>query len=158
LSVLIDTGVFYAFYNKRDVHHLDSICILFHALEGKWGSVFTTLSVVSETATLLRYRIGINTTLAFLHALERAGVRIIFFDEWLYQKTIKVLSRYREKNLSFTDASIIATLINFKISLLATYDERSYSGIVSNVIGREYSQTIPSNELKKAQEEARKWK
>jgi len=85
-------------------------------------------------------------------------VRIIFLDEWLYQETVRVLSRYREKNLSFTDASIIATLINFRISLLATYDERSYSGIVANVIGREYSQTIPSNELKKAQEEARKWK
>ncbi|MHA1593436.1 MAG: hypothetical protein ACTSXJ_10635 [Candidatus Baldrarchaeia archaeon] len=35
VAILIDIGVFYAFYNKRGVHHLDSICIIVHALEGR---------------------------------------------------------------------------------------------------------------------------
>jgi len=65
LSILIDTGVFFAFYNRRDAHHLDSICLITHILEGRWGRPFTTVLVVSETTTLLRLRIGIDAAEAF---------------------------------------------------------------------------------------------
>lgn len=74
-SILIDTGVFNAFYNKRDIHHLDSLCLITHILEGKFGKPYTSEFVVSETYTLFRYRLGYNTA-AFLKALKENNIEI----------------------------------------------------------------------------------
>lgn len=157
MSILIDTGVFYAFYNRKDIHHSDSLCLMFHALEGRWGGVFTTILVMAEAATLLRYRIGINAALAFLDSVSKSGVRIIFVDEELYKETVNAFSKYRQRVLSLTDASIIAAMMKFKIGMLASYDERSFRGIVGSVIGRGYSQTVSQSELEKTLKEADKW-
>ncbi|WXG41514.1 MAG: PIN domain-containing protein [Candidatus Freyarchaeum deiterrae] len=157
MSILIDTGVFYAFYNRKDIHHPDSLCLILHALEGRWGGVFTTILVVAETATLLRYRVGVNAALAFLDSVSKSGVRIIFVDEELYEGAVNIFSKYRERELSLTDASIIAVMMKLKIGMLATYDERSFGGIVESVVGSKYSQTISQSELEKTLKEADKW-
>ena len=147
MSILIDTGVFFAFYNRRDAHHLDSICLITHILEGRWGRPFTTVLVVSETTTLLRLRIGIDAAEAFLNALHESGVSLVFVDEELYRATIEVLRKYRDKPLSFADANIIATMSALGIEHLASYDERSFQGLVASIIGRDYSRVLTEEEL-----------
>lgn len=147
MSILIDTGIFYAFYNKRDIHHLDSICILVHAMEGKWGRIYTTNLIVAETATLLRYRIGLKATMSFLEALNGSNMKIIFMDELLYDKTIKTLVKHPNKRLSFVDAFSIITISELGINYLATYDERSFKGLINNIIGNEYSKILPKEEI-----------
>jgi len=147
LSILIDTGIFFAFYNRRDVHHLDSICLLTHILEGRWGRPFTTILVISEVTTLLRFRLGIATAEAFLGALQESGISLIFVDEDLYKMTVEVLHQYRDRPLSFTDANIIATMKTLGIEHLASYDERAFAGLVPSIIGRGYSATLTRDEL-----------
>ncbi len=147
MSILIDTGVFFAFYNRRDAHHLDSICLVTHILEGRWGRPFTTVLVVSETVTLLRLRIGLEAAEAFLDALRESGISLVFVDEELYRATIEVLRKYWDKPLSFTDANIIATMNVLGIEYLASYDDRSFQGLVTNMVGRDYSKTLAEEEL-----------
>lgn len=113
--------------------------------------------VVAETATLLRYRIGINSALAFLEAVRKSEVKLVFLDKELYDETVNIFSKYRERELSLTDASTIASMAKLKIDMLATYDERSFRGLVQNILGSGYSQSIPQSELEKALKKADRW-
>ena len=147
MAILIDTGLFYAFYNKRDVHHMDSICIIVHALEGRWGRVLTTDLIVSETFTLLRRRIGINTASAFLKALKRSGVDIIFMDPRYFEETVKLIDKYKDVKLSFTDSFTVVVLKEREIEYLATYDEKNFLSFGVSIIGREYASTLSADEI-----------
>ena len=149
MSILVDTGVFYAFYNKKDIHHLDSICILVHAMEGRWGRIYVTNLIVAETVTLLRYRISLNAAISFLEALRKSGITILFMDETAYNEAIKILKKYSDKQLSFADAFSINVLSELKINYLATYDERSFKGIINKIIGNKYAKTLTKKELER---------
>lgn len=149
MSILIDTGVFYAFYNRRDVHHKDSLCLLTHILEGRFGRPYTVDLVVSEAYTLLRYRIGFEASLAFLRALKQSGITIIFLDEEGFRETLKVLKTYSNRNLSFTDAFLVASSITYEIPILASYDVKSFSGIIRSIIGRGYANSLPKEEYER---------
>lgn len=146
MSILIDTGVFYAFYNKADIHHIDSICLLTHIFEGRYGYPYTVDLVLSETYTLLRYRIGFNTAISFLKILDKAGLKIIFLDIDSCTGTIDMLEKYYDRRLSFTDAFLIYILRNYKIDYIASYDERAFSGI-GNMIGKNYAKSLSKNEI-----------
>ena len=50
--------------------------------------------------------------------------------------------------MSFTDAYIIYIAKNYGFEYVASYDERSFSGII-RVIGRGYTKTIPEEELER---------
>ncbi|MCD6457764.1 MAG: PIN domain-containing protein [Thermoproteales archaeon] len=147
MSILVDTSVFYAFYNKRDVHHIDSICLLTHILEGRYGRPYTVCLVVSETYTLLRYRIGYATAIAFLEALEKSGIKILFLDEEGYSRVLEILEKYSDRKLSFTDASLVYILENYGIENMASYDERSFSGLVARILGKNYANTLSKEEV-----------
>ena len=147
MSILIDTGVFYAFYNKKDVHHLDSICLLVHILEGRYGRPYTVDPVVSETYTLLRYRLSYETAMAFLEALKKSRVTIIFLDDEDYRGVIRVLKEYPDRKLSFTDAFLIHVSVSYGIENVVSYDERPFSGIVARIFGRDYANTLSRDEF-----------
>lgn len=145
----MDTSVFYAFYNKQDVHHIDSVCLLTHIVEGKYGKPYTTDFVVSETFTLVRYRIGWKASVGFLQALEKSGLKVIFVDNEFFSEIIKILKRYQNKKLSFTDASLIYISESYRIDNLASYDERSFVGIVRNILGKNYAKTLNESEVER---------
>jgi len=54
MSILIDTGVFYALLDRGDTNHLDAVAVMAHTLEGKFGKAYTTDYVVLETTLLLK--------------------------------------------------------------------------------------------------------
>ena len=129
------------------MHHLDSICLIVHALEGKWGRVFTTDLIVSETVTMLRYRISLDAALSFLNALRKSGISLLFMDEETYEEAVKVLTKYSDRKLSFTDSLTIVFSEKLGIDYLATFDERSFKNLIRNLVGKEYSKLIPESEL-----------
>jgi len=102
---------------------------------------------VSETYTLLRYRIGYATAIAFLEALEKSGIKIVFLDEEGYGRVLEILKKYSDRKLSFTDASLVYILENYGIGNMASYDERSFSGLVARILGKNYANTLPKEEV-----------
>jgi len=116
-------------------------------LEGRYGRAYIVDLVVLETYTLLRYRLGYRTAVAFLEALRHSGVNIIFLDRESSEGTIKVLKKYSNRRLSFTDAFLIYVLNSYGIENLASYDEKSFSGILPNVFGKGYAETISKEEF-----------
>jgi len=148
MTVLVDTGVFFAFYSLRDKHHLDSLGLITHLVRGKWGKPFITNHILDETLNILKYRIAPETSRAFIETfLEKGIIEILYTDNELETKALKIYRKnLGRKGLSYTDAVTVAVMKEFIIDYLLSYDTRSFQGLINNIIGPNYWQTLPSSE------------
>ena len=145
MAILIDTGVFYALLDKGDVNYLDAVAVMTHTLEGKFGRAYTTDYVILETTLLLKSRLGIEAVEAMIDFLNRSGILILVVDEPIFRKALKLLIEM-PKRLSLCDAAIIVIIEELDIRTLASFNLRSFSGLVANIIGKGYYASLSDKE------------
>lgn len=135
---MIDTGVYYAFFDTRDEYYLDSLAMLTHCIEGRFGQPFTTDYVILEATTLMQKRLGSDVSLAFLDFIRDNKIKTFVVDEECYESALK-LFRKEFKRLSFCDSGTIVAMNELSISSLASYDTRSFAGLVAaDIYGKKY--------------------
>ena len=152
MAILIDTGVFYALLDKGDVNHLDAVAVMAHTLEGKFGKAYTTDYVILETTLLLKSRLGAEVVKAMIDFLNKSGISILIVDEPIFRKALELLIEMPER-LSLCDAASVVLIRELNIGVLASFDLRSFSGLVANIIGKGYYYTSLSDEEKKRVEQ-----
>ncbi len=112
--VFCDTSFFYACLDGRDHHHARAAEILQHAAMAATSFV-TTWDVISETATLLRYRASYDASCTFLAELV-PRLRILSSGDALHTEAIEVFRLYgSDRHLSMCDAVsfvVITTLLD----------------------------------------------
>jgi len=145
MAILIDTGVFYALLDKGDVNYLDAVAVMTHTLEGKFGRAYTTDYVILETTLLLKSRLGVEAVEAMIDFLNRSGILILVVDEPIFRKALKLLIEM-PKRLSLCDAAIIVIIEELDIRTLASFNLRSFSGLVANIIGKGYYASLSDKE------------
>jgi len=89
MTILVDTGVFYALLDKGDVNRLDAVAAMAHALEGKFGKAYTTDYL--ETTLLLKSRLGAEAVKTMIDFLNRSGISILVVDEPIFRKALELL-------------------------------------------------------------------
>src|SRR5713226_2785357 len=109
MTMMIDTGVFYALFDRSDIHHLDSLALLTDALEGRFGAPYTTGFVVLESTLLLKGRGGAGMARAFIRLLKKGGISVILPDEDAYGAALEVFDE-RAETLSLCDASSLVLM------------------------------------------------
>ena len=159
MTVMVDTGVFFAFYSLRDKHHLDSLGLIAHLVKGRWGKAFVTNHVLDETLNILKYRIAPETSRAFIETfIDRGIVEILYTDAGLEARALEIFKEnLGRKGFSYTDAVTVATVKEFKIGYLLSYDLRSFQGLVDNIVGPDYWQTLPNDEKERILKLAKKY-
>lgn len=127
-KLFIDTGGFIALVDERDSYHQEART--FYMSLGKSTSLITSLLVISETYTWLRYQAGHYLASRFLDIIERAekaGVlRVVIPDDNIRSKTHAVLKNYHDQNLSYTDAASFVILENLGIQNVFGFDNHFY--------------------------------
>lgn len=127
-KLFIDTGGFIALVDERDSFHQEART--FYMSLGKSTSLITSLLVISETYTWLRYQAGHDLASRFLSIIERAemaGVlRVVLPDDAIRSNTQAVLKNYHDQNLSYTDAASFVILENMGISNVFGFDSHFY--------------------------------
>ncbi len=87
----------------------------------------TTSYVVDETATRLRYDLGLEHALRFrdtVKAAERARrLRVVWIDRRLDGTAWSILEQYADVPLSFTDATTVAVARSRRIREIFAFDE-----------------------------------
>jgi predicted nucleic acid-binding protein len=130
MTVLIDTGVMFAFLNARDARHRDAADLVDRIATREFGAPFVTDHVVDELFTLIRVRTKSP-------ALERAARRLLPMPDpglkglaalslggAILQPAWEIFDGYRDQKISYTDASLIATMRELRVDYLATFDTR----------------------------------
>lgn len=154
MTILIDTGIFYALLDKGDVNHLDAVAVMIHTLEGKFGRAYTTDYVVLETTLLLKSRLSAEAVKAMVDFLDRSGISTLIVDEPILRKSLKLLVKMPER-LSLCDAASIVLIEDLGIGVLASFDLKSFSGLVANIIGKGYYASLSDEEKKRVKQLSR---
>ena len=148
MSIFIDTGIFYALLDEKDINHIDALAIMTHILEGKFGKAVTTDYVILETTLLLKTRIGPKVVKSFLDFLEESGITTIIVDKETFQKTLKLVKKH-PRSLSICDAATLTIIEDWNINNLATFNLKSFKNLTKNIIGKGYFNTLTNHEKEK---------
>lgn len=106
-TVFADTGAWIALLSRDDRHHAPTVNRYRELLE-QGDRLLTNNYVVAETATHLRYRLGVTAALSFRTMLQEAvatgRVRVAWVDERAEEHGWQILQQYASISLSLTDA------------------------------------------------------
>ncbi|MBK5190888.1 MAG: PIN domain-containing protein [Methanosarcinales archaeon] len=151
MSIFLDTGIIFGTYNADDKLHEDALAIYVSAFRGLWGRIYASDYIIDETCTLLKAKMKPLLALQFLRAIIASkSVSIIIINEELFDKSCDLFERYPNKaGVSFTDATTLAIMSMLKIEYLASFDGRSFDGIVSKRIGEGFFSSLSNTEKKR---------
>lgn len=123
-SILIDASAFIAVIYEKDRHH--AAASRFYPSLRRPTRVVTTLLIVSETYTWLRYHVGLHAAMRFLDILREAvntrWIEVVYPDEDIHAKAEIILRRYGDHKLSHSDAVTVALMQSRDMLDVFTFD------------------------------------
>lgn len=141
MSVFVDTGVFYAAFDRTASRHETGRNSLETVLRSaEYGKVVTSEYVYDETVTLARQRTGRASEAIDVGRRIRAtedgssptGPTILFSSPSLFDVAIDTFDRFADHTLSFTDAMTIAMMDHHGIDAVLSFDD-DFDGIVERI-------------------------
>jgi predicted nucleic acid-binding protein len=142
MSIIIDTGVFYAVQNERSTDHDTAKKALSRVISGEFGTPYTTDYVYDETLTLVRSRTNSfrEASTAGNRILGRNGfpdvIDMITVSGEFFDSSITAFERYHDHALSFTDASTVALVEEHDFDAVLAFDD-DFDGIVRRLDPKE---------------------
>ena len=117
--IFVDTGVWYALANARDVNHEQAV-----QLVNGSHRLITTNYVLDETITLSRMRMGHHQALTIGELLWSEDLaEIIRISEEDELEAWRLFKQFDDKRFSFTDCTSFAVMLRLKIFTVFTFDE-----------------------------------
>ena len=120
MAIFIDSSVFCAYANVRDVHHKNAQKIMENIISGKHENGITTDYVFDETVTVIRRKANSKTAIEIGKFLLDSEIFIAKVDSLVFQTSWEL---FQSHELSFTDCSSIAFMNLFDINKIATFDK-----------------------------------
>ncbi len=153
--IIIDTGVLYALFDRKDSRHSDSLAIGLRMALGEFGSPVVSDYVISETITLFYQRKIPRSVRELVAFLDESKFKISFATEEIFRDAIKLCARQEQDRhfLSLADSAQIIISRNLTINTIATFDS-VLASFFEGCVGEDYALTLDSKEigmLKKAQ-------
>ena len=135
-TVFVDTGAWLALLKRTDSLHTRARLHYDH-LTGEGAGFLTSNYVVDETATRLRYDVGLQAALALratLAQMSAAGrIRVVWIDERLDAEGWRIMEQYADVRLSLTDATSAAIARASRIGEVFGFDAR-FQALGFNVV------------------------
>lgn len=142
MSLFIDTGVFYAQFDRNAAKHSIANEALRSALSNEHGKLYTSDYVFNETVTLTRKRTG-----RFEYARRVSDrilgngefsdvIEVLNVDDERFKRSVEAFRRYDDHDLSFTDASSIALVQELNLDAILAFDD-DFDGLVTRLDPKE---------------------
>jgi len=134
MSAFIDTGVFVAARNKRDINHEKAVNLLREALKGKYGRIYTSDYIFDEAVTVALVRTRKSDIAIDIgnFILSSKKLRILHVDKLVFMDAWRIFKKYVNKKLSFTDAVSIALMRRYNIDYIMSFDKH-FDNIVPRI-------------------------
>ncbi len=122
MSVLLDTGIVYAYYDASDAWHQRSVEVFGEAD----GSLLLPAPVIPEVDHLLGRRLGRRARKVFYEGIAGGDYLVVDLPERGYARVAELDRRYADLDLGFVDAAIVAIAEALGVSRVATTDRRDF--------------------------------
>ena len=127
MSVLLDTGIVYAYYDRSDSWHARARALL----EGEQGGLVLPAPVVPEVDHLLGQRLGAKSRLTFYGGIIDGYYLVADLPGAAYARIAELNRRFDDLDLGFVDAAVVALAESLGISRVATTDRRHFAPLAS---------------------------
>ena len=127
MEYFIDSGVWIAYFNRRDSFHQVALSIIPFVLEQKNTIVYISDYVIDEVVTYIRKKIGPKESIeAAVALLDSNLITVLYNDSQNVMATYHIFSMF--PRLSFTDANNIAWMRKEQIPIIFSFDS-GFDGI-----------------------------
>jgi predicted nucleic acid-binding protein len=124
-TVFVDTGAWLAFLSRDDQYHSLAVA-RYRELADDRARLVTSNYIVDETATRLRYGVGLKAALGFhqmvLGAVAGGRLRVAWVDEKTEAEGWRLLEQYADVPLSLTDATSAVVARSRRITEIFGFD------------------------------------
>ena len=123
MSVILDTGIVYAFYDRSDAWHARARALV----ENEQRGLILPAAVIPEVDWLLGQRLGGRSRLAFYEGITNGAYLVADLPRAGYARVAELNRRFEDLELGFVDAAIVALAEALDLSRIATTDRRHFA-------------------------------
>jgi len=127
VSVLLDTGIVYAYYDRSDAWHGRARKLV----QGEQRGLILPAPVVPEVDHLLGIRLGAKSRLTFYSGIIDGYYLLADLPKDAYSRVAELNRRFDDLNLGFVDAAIVALAEALGLSRIATTDRRHFEPLAA---------------------------
>ena len=122
MSVILDTGIVYAYYDRSDDWHTRARSIL----SGRTGTLILPSAVIPEVDHLLGTRLGADSRTVFYRGIVEGHYYVADLPRAGYSRVLAINQQFGDLDLGFVDAAIVALAASLNVSRVATTDRRHF--------------------------------
>ena len=127
MSVILDTGVLYAYYDRSDAWHRRAAALV----RSEAGELLVPAPVIPEVDHLLGRRLGPRAQRVFYRSLADGDYVVVDLPHDRYARVSELNDRFADLDLGFVDASLVAIAEITGVRRIATSDRRHFDPLAA---------------------------
>jgi predicted nucleic acid-binding protein len=127
MSVLLDTGVVYAYYDRSDRWHTRAR----RFIEREQRGLILPSPVIPEVDHLLGRRLGAKSRLLFYTGIVDGYYLVADLPRDAYARIVDLNRQFADIDLGFVDAAIVALAESLGVVRVATTDRRHFTPVAT---------------------------
>jgi uncharacterized protein len=127
VSLLLDTGIVYAYYDRSDAWHRRARAVVQQERKG----LLLPAPVIPEADHLLGQRIGPQARRTFYTGIVAGHYLVVDLPRQGYARVADLNQQYAELELGFVDAAIVAIAEHLELTRIATTDRRHFEPLAA---------------------------
>jgi uncharacterized protein len=122
VSVLLDTGIVYAYYDRSDRWHARARTLV----EREQHGLILPAPVIPEADYLLGHRLGARGRLTFYAGIVEGYYLVADVPRSGYSRVAALNQQFADLELGFVDAALVALAESLGLTRIATTDRRHF--------------------------------
>jgi predicted nucleic acid-binding protein len=127
VSVLLDSGIIYAYYDRSDAWHTRARTLV----QGEERGLILPAPVIPEVDHLLGQRLGSKSRLTFYSGIVDGYYLIADLPRNAYARVAELNRQFGDLDLGFVDAAIVVLAETLGLSRIATTDRRHFDPLAA---------------------------
>jgi hypothetical protein len=125
VSVILDTGIIYAYYDRSDAWHARAKAVISREQRG----LIVPAAVIPEADWLLGRRLGAPSRAVFYDGITAGYYLVTDLPRAFYARVAELNRQFSDLDLGFVDAAVIATAEALGLTRIATTDRRHFEPV-----------------------------
>jgi hypothetical protein len=127
MSVLLDTGIVYAYYDRGDRWHARARAVV----EGEASGLILPAPAIPEVDHLLGRRLGAASQLTFYAGIADGYYLVADLPREGYARVAALNRQFADLHLGFVDGAIVAIAETLGLTRVATTDRRHFEPLAA---------------------------
>jgi predicted nucleic acid-binding protein len=127
VSLILDTGIVYAYYDRNDRWHDRARALLQQEARG----LILPAPVIPEADYLLGLRLGAKSRRTFYQGITGGHYFVADLPRLGYARAAAIDEQFADLDLGFVDAAIVALSESMKVKRIATTNRRNFDPLAS---------------------------